>query len=195
MAEQRASSPVERAAEAKRARDLEAEVGALVGGHGALVGASWAPTRVGDLVWVTCEASGDQPRWTETYEVVASTEPGPGEQCELRLVEHTAPSQELAGWFGGPPEFWGEDAITTAWMEAGADRLAVVRDGAVVFQGRHALAGPERSEPRVANAVGADGVFGAAVVVERHLTPAEMDGLMGRVIERGAEIRREWEGK
>ncbi|MFJ4880881.1 hypothetical protein ACIP93_37525 [Streptomyces sp. NPDC088745] len=148
------TSPLEQAHQAKRARDLTGELTALTRGHEQLETASWAPTRIGDRVVLTVGASGGRPGHTETYEVVSSSDRDPiWEETELRLVSHTAATDADAGWYAGPPEFGGGDAIETAWMEAGPDRLAIIRGGVVVHQGRHAETGlPPRDVDAIAAA-------------------------------------------
>ncbi|NBE53972.1 hypothetical protein [Streptomyces boluensis] len=173
-------SPLGRAEDAKHRCDLVGEVGALLSGHDALTRAPWYPSQPGDRLKVTVEATESEPRWTETYEV---TEDGRA----LRHVEHTAPDDDLAGWFAGPPEFVDSDPFETPWMEAGPDRLAITRGGRIVHQGRHALARPDTAEARVATAASADSGVGLAVVHERESTPAEHDALQARIIARGAE--------
>jgi hypothetical protein len=127
------TSPLERAQEARHGRDLE--------------GASWAPTRAGDRLVVTYEPVGDTSGFTETLEVVSSGDEDWPEQMQLRLVEHTSPrGEDHVAWFAGPPDCWGGDAIETAWMEAGPDRLALIRGEEVLHQGRHALTGPAAPE-------------------------------------------------
>ncbi|MFI5808933.1 hypothetical protein [Streptomyces sp. NPDC051561] len=151
-----ALSPLAAADQAKRARDWEGEIGALTQGHQKLTTARWAPTRQGDRLTVTFEAQGDSPAFTETYEVVSSGDANWPEQNELRLVEHTAPSDDLAGWFAGSPEFSDGDAIETAWMEAGPDRLTLTRAGVVLHEGSHILPAPAEAE---AEAGGTGGFF------------------------------------
>ncbi|MFK8910787.1 hypothetical protein [Streptomyces sp. YS-3] len=114
--------------------------------------------------------------------------PGPDVQHVLRLVAHTAPEDNLAGWYGGAPDVWGGEAIETAWMEAGPDRLALLRDGRVVHQGRDALTRTTTRELRITTALGADGVIGAAVVIERDHTPAEREELERRIVQRAQEL-------
>ncbi|MFB7598954.1 hypothetical protein [Streptomyces sp. NPDC056160] len=135
---------------------------------------------------VTYEATDRVPRWTETYEVKDGAD-----GRALRLVDHTAPDATLAGWFAGPPDLYGGDPFETPWMEAGPDRLAILRDGRVVHQGRHALARPGAADPRVTMAAGADGTMGLAVVQERECTPAEADDLLAKVVSRAQEIVRD----
>ncbi|MFE3152567.1 hypothetical protein ACFXJ6_38965 [Streptomyces sp. NPDC059218] len=72
-------------------------------------------------------------------------------------------------------------------MEAGPDRLTITRDGQVVHQGRHALARPDTTEPRLTTAAGPDGAIGWAVFQEREYTPAGLDVLERRILARGAE--------
>ncbi|MFF9594223.1 hypothetical protein ACF1FX_34460 [Streptomyces sp. NPDC014646] len=140
-------SPLARAEEAKRRRDLVGEVDALVGGHRALTEAPWYPSRPGDQLLITLEASGTAPRSTELYEVVEGGGNGGG-GLELRLVE-VAPEGATGGWYAGPPELYGADPVETPWMEAGSDRLTITRDGVIVHQGRHALPRPHTAEPQL----------------------------------------------
>ncbi|MFF8919521.1 hypothetical protein ACF08M_41120 [Streptomyces sp. NPDC015032] len=95
-------SPLARAEEAKRRRDLVGEVDALVGGHRGLTEAPWYPSRPGDQLLVTLEASGTAPGSTELYEVVD----GGGNGMGLRLVE-VSPKGASGGWYAGPPELYG----------------------------------------------------------------------------------------
>ncbi|MFF8618542.1 hypothetical protein [Streptomyces sp. NPDC015350] len=178
-----ARSPLDRAGEAKRRRDFDAEVDALTSGHQELTGAPWYPSRPGDQLMVTLEAAGRSPRTTELYEVVEG-ESGSG--LALRLVEIT-PEDAAGGWYAGPPEVYGADPVETPWMEAGPDRLTLTRDGVIVHQGRHALARPDTAEARVTTAAGADGALGMAVVQEREYTPAELETLEQRILAQGAE--------
>lgn len=134
-------SPLARAEEAKRRRDLVGEVDALVGGHRALTEAPWYPSRPGDQLLITLEAHGTAPGSTELYEVVDG-----GDGLELRLVEVT-PEDASGGWYAGPPELYGADPVETPWMEAGPDRLTLTRDGVTVHQGRHALPHPATTQP------------------------------------------------
>ncbi|MFJ2629959.1 hypothetical protein ACIO6T_43230 [Streptomyces sp. NPDC087532] len=175
-----ARSPLAQAEEAKRRRDLGGEVCALVDGHRALTEAPWYPSRPGDRLMLTLEATEHTPRTTELYEV---TEDG----TELRLV-HIAPEGSAGGWYAGPPELYGADPFETPWMEAGPDRLTITRNGAIVHQGRHALARPDTAEPRVTTAAGPDGAIGWAVVQEREYAPAEMSALEQKILARGAEL-------
>ncbi|MGW1193095.1 hypothetical protein [Streptomyces sp. NPDC002559] len=110
-------SPLAEAGEAKRRRDLGAEVGALVGGHRALTGAPWYPSRPGDQLLVTMEAAGQSPCTTELYEVTA-IEGG----LELRLVE-VAPEGAAGGWYAGPPE---EEILSEAVVIVAVDGLRML---------------------------------------------------------------------
>ncbi|MEU8893934.1 hypothetical protein [Streptomyces sp. NPDC048442] len=134
MAEQMRTPPLETAEEAKRSRDLVGEISALNEGHRQLENAPWAPTRSGDRLVVAFEAVGDNPGFTETYEVISSGLEHWPEQTELRLVGHTAPHDQV-GFYAGSPALSGGDAIETVWMEAGPDRLTVLREGKVLHQG------------------------------------------------------------
>ncbi|MEU3423594.1 hypothetical protein AB0F39_34475 [Streptomyces murinus] len=178
-------SPIEKAADAKRRRDIGGEIGALIDGHSALTTAPWYPSRVGDRLLITYEATEQGDRWTETYEVAD----GDGGRA-LRPIGHTAPDDSLAGWFAGPPELLDGDPLETPWMEAGPDRLTVIRDGQIVHQGRHALAQPDDAPLRITTAAGPDGAIGWAVVQERQYTPAELDGLAQRIVARTQEMFR-----
>ncbi|MFE7268305.1 hypothetical protein ACFU9B_40965 [Streptomyces sp. NPDC057592] len=146
-----ARSPLVQAEEAKRRRDAVGEVDALVGGHRALTEAPWYPSRPGDRLMLTLEATEHTPRTTELYEVIGGGEDG----MELRLVD-IAPE---GGWYAGPPELYGADPVETPWMEAGPDRLTITRNGVIVHQGRHALARPDTAEPRTTTTAGPDGAI------------------------------------
>lgn len=124
-------SPLSRAQDAKRRRNLAGEVAALTGGHNRLIRAPWYPAQAGDQLAITMEATETLPQWTEVYDV---TEDGRA----LRLLSEDAPEGIGGGWYSGAPELYGADPFETPWMEAGADRIAVIRRGSVVHQGRHA---------------------------------------------------------
>ncbi|MEV6426044.1 hypothetical protein [Streptomyces sp. NPDC051662] len=151
-------SPLSQAADAKRRRDIGGEVSALMDGHRALTEAPWYPSRAGDLLVVTMEATGHAPRWTETYEVFEDAEQG----RVLCQVGHTAPEADagMAGWFAGPPELHGGDPFETPWMEAGADRLTVIRDGRIIYQGRHASSSHEDRQQSPAGGKSSDPIEG-----------------------------------
>ncbi|MFE3152566.1 hypothetical protein ACFXJ6_38960 [Streptomyces sp. NPDC059218] len=103
------ASPLGQAGEAKRRRDFGAEVDALVSGHRAPTEAPWYPSRPGDRLMVTMEATGQSPRTTELYEV---TEGEGGDGLELRLIE-AAPEGAAGGWYAGPPEMYDTDPVET----------------------------------------------------------------------------------
>ncbi|MFJ1839901.1 hypothetical protein ACIOJ9_39330 [Streptomyces sp. NPDC088175] len=136
-------SPLARAEEAKRRRDLGGELDALVGGHRALTEAPWYPSRPGDQLLITLEATDRAPRTTELYEVIEG-----GDGMELHLVQ-AEPEGAEGGWYAGPPEMYGADPIETPWMEAGPGQLTVTREGVIVHQGRHALPSPGTTEQRI----------------------------------------------
>ncbi|MEU6664232.1 hypothetical protein [Streptomyces sp. NPDC046821] len=127
-------SPLSRAEDAKRRRDIGAEVGALIEGHGALTGAPWYPSRAGDRLTVTLGATQRAPQWTDAYEVVWDAEHG----RVLRALGCEGAEDSAGGWYAGPPELYGSDPVEQPWMEAGPDWLTLVRGGRVVHQGRHA---------------------------------------------------------
>ncbi|MEU5157775.1 MULTISPECIES: hypothetical protein [Actinomycetes] len=152
-------------------------------GYRALTDAPWYPAQPGDRLIVTYEATDADPRWTETYEVIKDAAYG----LVLHLVDHTAPDEGMAGWFGGTPDIIG-DPVETPWMEAGPDRLAIIRGGTVVHHGHHALTRPDTEELRETTAVGADGTIGYAVILEREYTPAELTDLERKIITKTQEM-------
>ncbi|MFC7310811.1 hypothetical protein ACFQVC_42185 [Streptomyces monticola] len=86
-------SPLSRADDAKRRRDLMGEIDALVGGHSELTEAPWYPAQPGDQLLVTMEATETQPRFTELYEV---TDDGQ----ELRVVAVDGAPEGMTGGRG-----------------------------------------------------------------------------------------------
>lgn len=124
------ASPLARAEDAKRRRDLGGEVGALTNGYAALTSASWYPARPGDLVHVHYEGHRQSPAWGETYVV------GPAEHGMLSLqpIASTLPDTEWSG-AGCYATEDSDDPLADMWMEAGPDRLTIVRDGQVVHHG------------------------------------------------------------
>lgn len=120
-------SPQVQADDAKRARDLVAEVGALQSGYNSLHTAPWYPARVGDLVHVAYESAGQMPAYGETYTVVP--DPDSGGDLQLQLLHHTCDDETRPGWFA--PGVVG-DPLVEPWMEAGPHRLTVIRDGTVI---------------------------------------------------------------
>ncbi|MFD3483810.1 hypothetical protein [Streptomyces sp. NPDC058665] len=124
------SSPLARAEDAKRRRDIGGEIGALRSGERALKTAPWYPSRAGDLVHVHYEGIGDIRAWGETY--VVEPEPGFADSLRLRLLHHTAKGDAatMAGVWAtnsGDP-----DPLFDMWFEAGPARITVVRDGRVM---------------------------------------------------------------
>jgi hypothetical protein len=125
------ASPVEQAEDAKRRRDIGGEIAAVMEGDRALRSAPWYPARAGDRLTIVYEADSHAPAWYETYAVDSSAD-----GLTLRLVDRT-PGEEygrMAGFFAGPDEF-GDDPLTTPWMEAGPARLIIARDRVTVHDG------------------------------------------------------------
>ncbi|MFJ3235705.1 hypothetical protein [Streptomyces sp. NPDC086787] len=102
----------------------------------ALTEQAWYPSRVGDRLIITTEATEQDPCWTETYEVSHDTEHG----RLLLHTDHTAAEQdlEMTGWFVGPPKAPGSDPFEAPWTVAGPDRLTIIRCGRVIHQGHNA---------------------------------------------------------
>lgn len=128
------SSPLARADAAKRRRDIVGEVGALMDGHAALTSAPWYPARPGDLVHVHYEGTPNSPAWGETYLVAR----GADRLLTLQPLACSLPADSI------DPEGWGvgcyavtddPDPLAEMWMEAGPDRLTIVRKGQVVHHG------------------------------------------------------------
>jgi hypothetical protein len=126
-------SPLEQAADAKRARDLVGELGALTGAERDLVSASWYPVRPGDLVHVHYEQAGDFPAFGETYIVGHAG----NELMSLKLLTHTCPlmEDEREGAVGCFTAEAADDPLYELWFEAGPQRLTIVRDGRAVHDG------------------------------------------------------------
>lgn len=125
-----AQSPLAQAEDAKRRRDLGAEIGVLTSAHNRLTSAPWYPVRPGDLVHIHYEQGGESPAFGETY--IVSGDDG---SLSMQLLAHTLPGSE------GDPAAYGlgcfaiedtDDPLYTAWFEAGPQRLTIVRDGQVV---------------------------------------------------------------
>lgn len=125
-------SPLARAEDAKRARDLGAEIAALQQGHSDLTSAPWYPARPGDLVHVHYEAGGLSDAFGETYRVTASD----GGFLSMQLLCHTLPDTEdlegLVGCFAVDDD---PDPLMELWFEAGPHRLTIVREGRPVHIG------------------------------------------------------------
>lgn len=126
------AGPLAQADDAKRRRDIFAEVGALQTGYDALHQAPWYPARKGDLLHIAYErdAGSTLHALGETYVV----EPCPDDTAwlQLRLLHHTAAGSD-AQFVGVFAPGVVDDPFVEPWMEAGPHRLTVVRDGAVIF--------------------------------------------------------------
>jgi hypothetical protein len=130
------ASSLAQAEDAKRARDLVGEIGALTAGHNRLTSAAWYPARPGDLVHIAYETAGDFPPFGETYAVEAGQwEDG----LNLRLLTHSLPATVDADMAAGMTGCFAvdddPDPLMEPWMEAGPHRLTIVRDGRPVHVG------------------------------------------------------------
>ncbi|MFJ9895272.1 hypothetical protein ACIQPR_18345 [Streptomyces sp. NPDC091280] len=130
---ERPLSPLAEADEAKRRRDIGAEVGALTAGYARLTSAPWYPARPGDLVLIAYELAGEFPPFGEAYAVEAGQHKG---MLSLRLLHASAnggqPVEGVAGVFAVEDAL---DPLSEPWMEAGPHRLTIVRDGRPVHIG------------------------------------------------------------
>lgn len=126
-------SPLAQAEDAKRARDIGAEVAALQRGHTDLTAAPWYPARPGDLVHVHYEAAGHMAAFGETYRIAA----GSDGFLSMRLLCHTLPddTEFLEGMVGCFAVDDDPDPLMELWFEAGPHRLTIVRDGRPVHIG------------------------------------------------------------
>ncbi|EGX60145.1 hypothetical protein SZN_09491 [Streptomyces zinciresistens K42] len=126
-------SPLDRAEDAKRRRDLAGELGALMDGHAELTTAAWYPNRPGDLVHVHYEAAGTRAPFGETYLISA----GAHGFLSMQLLTHTLPrdTEVLDGMVGCYAVKDDPDPLSEMWMEAGPHRLTIVRDGRPVHTG------------------------------------------------------------
>ncbi|MET7679367.1 hypothetical protein [Streptomyces sp. NPDC005423] len=125
-------SPLARAEDAKRARDIVAEVGILMSAGADLESAPWYPVRPGDLVHVHYEAGGLSDAFGETYIVAA----GAHGFLSMQLLAHTLPeSEDTAGLVGCFAVEDDPDPLMGLWFEAGPHRLTIVRDGRPVHIG------------------------------------------------------------
>jgi len=131
------TSPLVQAQDAKRARDLGGEIGALTAADHELTSAPWYPVRPGDLIHVHYrrERAGQMPAFGETY-IVGDAGDG---LLSMQLLANTFPDsvdQFLAsGMVGCFAVEAADDPLYEAWFEAGPHRLAIVRDGRVVHDG------------------------------------------------------------
>ncbi|MFF0598090.1 hypothetical protein [Streptomyces antibioticus] len=127
-------SPLAQAEDAKRARDLAGEIGALMAGGTALESAPWYPARPGDLVHVHYEQAGEQPPFGETY-IVGDAGNG---WLSVQLLAHTLPdttpyAADMVGCFAAEET---THPVHEMWFEAGPHLLTIVRDGQVVHAGQ-----------------------------------------------------------
>ena len=130
------ASPLARAEDAKRRRDLAGELGVLMSAGDALESAPWYPCRPGDLVHVHYEAVGDVPLIPAFGETYLIGDAGHG-LLSVKLIAHSLPggTEHAEGMVGC---FAVEDAdcpVYELWFEAGPHRLTIVRDGRVVHGG------------------------------------------------------------
>ena len=126
-------SPLARAEDATRRRDLPGELDALQQGHTDLTSAPWHPARPGDLVHVHYEAVGRTQAFGETYRFTA----GAGGFLSMQLLCHTLPedTEFLDGMVGCFAVDDDPDPLYELWFEAGPHRLTIVRDGRPVHIG------------------------------------------------------------
>lgn len=126
-------SPLAQAEDAKRARDLLGEIGALTAAGTALESAPWYPCRPGDLVHLHYPAAGDFPAFGETY-IVGDAGDG---LMSMQLLAHTLPDTVpyAAGMTGCYASEAGDCPIYELWFEAGPHLLTIVRDGRPVHVG------------------------------------------------------------
>lgn len=125
-------SPLAQAEDAKRARDIQGEIGALMAGDRSLTSAPWYPARPGDLVHVHYEQAGEMAAFGETY-IVGDAGDG---LLGMQLLAHTLPdvsdNERMAGCFAVEAA---DCPLYEAWFEAGPHRLTIVRDGRPVHVG------------------------------------------------------------
>lgn len=126
-------SPLEQAEDAKRARDLGGELGALMAGDEALTSAAWYPARHGDLVHVHYEQAGTIPPVGETY-LVEAIDDNEG-LFKLRLLCSSHTDDDADTGVAAFEADAADDPLYELWFEAGPQRLTVVRDGRVVHDG------------------------------------------------------------
>ncbi|TQE35451.1 hypothetical protein [Streptomyces ipomoeae] len=127
-------SPLARAEDAKRRRDLVGELSALMSAGNALESAPWYPCRHGDVVHVHYEATPTMPACGETYIV---RDAGEGLMSLRLLADGVArDAGPFDGMTAGALVVEAADCpIYELWFEAGPQRLTVVRDGRVVHNG------------------------------------------------------------
>lgn len=128
-------SPLARAEDAKRRRDLAGEVGVLMSAGADLESAPWHPARPGDTIHVHYEAGGSSDAFGETYIIAA----GKHGFLSMQLLAHTLPATTdqglvncMTGCFAVEDD---PDPLMELWFEAGPHRLTIVRDGRPVHIG------------------------------------------------------------
>jgi hypothetical protein len=170
------ASPLAQAEDAKRARDLGAEIGVLTSAHDRLTSAPWYPVRPGDLVHIHYEQGGESPAFGETYIVS-----GDNGTLSMQLLAHTLPGSE-----GDPAEYGvgcfaaedTDDPLYTPWFEAGPQRLTIVRDGQVVHG---TLARPENDAAAAGTKLAAMTMAAAIREAERYLERGEPELALARL--------------
>jgi hypothetical protein len=145
------SSPLAQAEDAKRRRDLGAEIGALQAGERELKTQPWYPLQPGDVVLCTLPplVAGEEP-YGETYLAAADDDPrltdidgGPmlrmvsGTDLALALADAASAGDEDQGDDGdGEPadQAWTQPPCSfyDLWFEAGPAALTVIRAGRIV---------------------------------------------------------------
>lgn len=128
-------SPLSRAEDAKRRRDLPDEVRILTDANADLNAQAWYPLHVGDVV-LMATGEGDL---GETYVAERDEFDHDGPATALRRVSVLEYDGEPADW---PVEFY------DLWFEADRNMLTVVRAGRVVFGTPVHAAAPEGGDPR-----------------------------------------------
>ncbi|MER8220315.1 hypothetical protein ABTZ58_06905 [Streptomyces sp. NPDC094143] len=125
-------SPLARAEDAKRRRDLGGELSALIEGHTDLTSAPWYPARPGDLIHVHYEGAGESAAFGETYIIDAASHGF----LTMRLLCHTLPDpDEASGMVGCFAVEDDPDPLMELWFEAGPHTLTIIRDGRPVHIG------------------------------------------------------------
>ncbi|MET9089657.1 hypothetical protein ABZX77_48705 [Streptomyces sp. NPDC004237] len=168
-------SPLAQAEDAKRRRDLDGELTALMQGGISLASAPWYPARPGDLVHVHYEAGGLSDAFGETYLIAA----GDGGFLSMQLLAHTLPeTKDTAGLVGCFAVEDDPDPLTELWMEAGPHRLTIVRDGQAVHDGPSgSLGAAARGEAPTA----AQDLAAAVHDAERYLSAREPELALARL--------------
>lgn len=126
-------SPLARAEDAKRRRDLGGEIAALQQGHTDLTSAPWYPAQPGDLIHVHYEAAGEMAAFGETYQITA----GADGFLTMQVLCHTLPEDteflaDMVGCFAIEDD---PDPLMALWFEAGPHRLTIIRNGRPVHIG------------------------------------------------------------